>query len=281
LASESTNGPRSPQRLVSFSTPKRNDSSLKKRNSESPRPRELDAMMEVFLRSNEQNSSRLYKILVVGEVHSGKSAIIRRHVHNFFSDSYRSTVGVDFHLKIVPYNEELEVRMQLWDIAGQERFSAMTRAYFKGAVGALVVFDSGDSHTYSAARKWKVDIDKKCALPDGRKIPAILIANKCDLERGVGMPDDTAISEFAQEAGFVPKWYRTSAKTGEGIDEAMRMMLKYIMAVDTWNRPLRNPDEDEASVSGVTTLSGATLVEADETVKLEDNAEKRSRPCNC
>ena len=54
----------------------------------------------------------------------------------------------------------------------------MTRAYFKGAVGALVVFDSGDSHTYSAARKWKADIDKKCALPDGRKIPAILIANK-------------------------------------------------------------------------------------------------------
>ena len=60
----------------------------------------------------------------------------------------------------------------------QERFSAMTRAYFKGAVGALVVFDLGDAQTYSAARKWKADIDKKCALPDGRKIPAILVANK-------------------------------------------------------------------------------------------------------
>ena len=54
----------------------------------------------------------------------------------------------------------------------------MTRAYFKGAVGALVVFDMGDSHTFAAARKWKEDIDKKCALPDGRKIPAILVANK-------------------------------------------------------------------------------------------------------
>lgn len=84
-------------------------------------------------RNNEiQSSSRLYKILVVGEVHSGKSATIRRYVHNFFSDTYRSTVGVDFHLKIVPYNEELELRIQLWDIAGQERFSQMTRSYFKG-----------------------------------------------------------------------------------------------------------------------------------------------------
>ena len=58
----------------------------------------------------------------------------------------------------------------------------MTRAYFKGAVGALVVFDLGDAHTYSAARKWKADIDKKCALPDGRKIPTILIANKVSPE---------------------------------------------------------------------------------------------------
>ena len=116
---------------------------------------------------------------------------------------------------------------------------------------------------------------------------------------------------------------RTSAKTGEGIDEAMRMMLKYIMAVDTWNRPLRdlyfvalpldnnleiqifmsfccfdskvllsyylrqlkshatrNPDEDEASAA-ITTLNGATLVEAAETVKLEDNAEKSGRACAC
>ena len=62
----------------------------------------------------------------------------------------------------------------------------MTRAYFKGAVGALVVFDLGDAHTYSAARKWKADIDKKCALPDGRKIPAILIANKAS---SVSTPD--------------------------------------------------------------------------------------------
>ncbi len=96
--------------------------------------------MEVFLRNNEQNSSRLYKILVLGEVHTGKSAVIRRYVHNFFSDSYRSTVGVDFHLKIVPYNEELEIRLQLWDIAGQERFSSMTRAYFKGFTSVHIHF---------------------------------------------------------------------------------------------------------------------------------------------
>ena len=97
------------------------------------------------------------------------------------------------------------------------------------------------------------------------------------------MPDDTAISEFAQEAGFIPKWYRTSAKTGEGIDEAMRMMLKYIMAVDTWNRPLNNVDEDENAASSA--WNSAALVEAPaaEIVKLEDNDSGRRvrAPCNC
>ena len=78
------------------------------------------------------------------KVHSGKSAIIRRHVHNFFSDSYRSTVGVDFHLKIVPYNEELEVRMQLWDIAGQVRSKTINHLWF-----ILLVTRDGEDRQYS------------------------------------------------------------------------------------------------------------------------------------
>ena len=90
-----------------------------------------------------RQSSRLYKIIVVGEVSCGKSALIKRYVHNFFGHRthYRATIGVDFQLKILKFNDELEIRLQLWDIAGQERFSSMTRAYYKGAVGAVVVFD--------------------------------------------------------------------------------------------------------------------------------------------
>ena len=62
-------------------------------------------------------------------------------MHNFFADDYRCTIGVDFQLKMLKFNDELEIRLQLWDIGGQERFSSMTRAYYKGAVGAAIVFD--------------------------------------------------------------------------------------------------------------------------------------------
>merc|ERR1719367_1403195 len=116
---------------------------------------------------DKRQSSRLYKVIVIGEVSTGKSALIKRYVHNFFGNhaNYRATVGVDFQLKILKFNDDLEIRLQLWDIAGQERFSSMTRAYYKGTMGAIIVFDYTNANTYQAAiDRWKKDLDDKCCL---------------------------------------------------------------------------------------------------------------------
>lgn len=69
----------------------------------------------------------LYKILVIGELGTGKTSFIKRYVHQFFSSNYRATIGVDFALKVIPWDPSTLVRLQLWDIAGQERFGNMTR----------------------------------------------------------------------------------------------------------------------------------------------------------
>ena len=91
----------------------------------------------------------LFKILVIGELGTGKTSFIKRYVHQFFSDHYRATIGVDFALKVLQWDEDgTVVRLQLWDIAGQERFSSMTRAYYKGAVGAVVMFDQVSTNTF-------------------------------------------------------------------------------------------------------------------------------------
>jgi len=73
----------------------------------------------------------ILQIIVVGEVSTGKSAILRRYVHNFFSDrgDYRATLGVDFNLKLIHYNDELEIRLQLWDIAGQVQLNHFKYKY--------------------------------------------------------------------------------------------------------------------------------------------------------
>ncbi|KAG0018509.1 rab32, member RAS oncoprotein [Podila clonocystis] len=69
----------------------------------------------------------LYKILVIGDLGTGKTSIIKRYVHNIFSMNYKSTIGVDFALKVIQWSPDTVVRLQLWDIAGQERFGNMTR----------------------------------------------------------------------------------------------------------------------------------------------------------
>jgi len=130
--------------------------------------------------------------------------LVRQYVHKTFSNNYKSTIGallslprlpprllsaphtrpratgVDFALKLIRWDDHTQVRLQLWDIAGQERFGNMTRVYYKEAVGAIVVYDVNRAPTFEAVKKWKNDIDNKVMIPSGM-IPTILLANKCDL----------------------------------------------------------------------------------------------------
>jgi len=127
----------------------------------------------------------LYKVLVVGDIGTGKTSIIKRFVHNIFSMHYKSTIGVDFALKVINWDANTIVRLQLWDIAGQERFGNMTRVYYKEAVGAMVVFDVTRVGTFDAVAKWKNDIDCKVTLPpDDRPIPVVFASKQVRFGEG-------------------------------------------------------------------------------------------------
>jgi len=170
-----------------------------------------------------------YKILVVGEIGAGKTSIIKRFVHNIFSSHYKSTIGVDFALKVIHWDDKTEVRLQLWDIAGQERFGNMTRVYYKEAVGAFVVFDVTRHSTFDAVAQWKSDIDAKVTWgPNNEPIPVVLLANKCDLGKESFDKTDQEMDEYAQQHGFIG-WFETSAKENKGIDEAARALVQYIL----------------------------------------------------
>ncbi|KFP22721.1 Ras-related protein Rab-32, partial [Egretta garzetta] len=152
----------------------------------------------------------LFKVLVIGELGVGKTSIIKRYVHQLFSQHYRATIGVDFALKVINWDSKTLVRLQLWDIAGQERFGNMTRVYYKEAVGAFVVFDVTRGSTFEAVSKWKHDLDSKVLLPNGSPIPAVLLANKCDQKKD-GSQHPSQMDQFCREGGFVG-WFETSAK---------------------------------------------------------------------
>ncbi|KAF9363343.1 rab32, member RAS oncoprotein [Mortierella sp. NVP85] len=176
----------------------------------------------------------LYKVLVIGDVGTGKTSIIKRYVHNIFSMNYRSTIGVDFALKVIQWSPETVVRLQLWDIAGQERAS-MSRVYYKEAVAALVVFDVTRPKTFEAVKRWKADLDSKVALPEtlgGGPIHTILLANKADLQENPSSGMTAAeLDRFCQENGFL-KWYRTSAKDNKNIENATRFLVREVVAAE-------------------------------------------------
>ncbi|KAH8401427.1 hypothetical protein KR009_005361 [Drosophila setifemur] len=192
----------------------------------------MDQEMEpAIMTSTSEKREHLYKILVIGELGTGKTSFIKRYVHQFFSQNYRATIGVDFALKVLQWDANTIVRLQLWDIAGQERFGNMTRVYYKEAVGAFIVFDVTRSGTFDCVSKWKEDLDSKVQLPDGSPIPCILLANKCDQEKQGIITQPEKMDEYVRENGFAG-WFETSAKENINIDESARALVNKILIND-------------------------------------------------
>jgi small GTP-binding protein len=123
---------------------------------------------------------RTMKLLVVGNSKCGKSSIIARFALNDFKENYKTTIGADFIRKDLlvrsKEDKEIGVRLQLWDIAGQDRFQKLTRAYFSNARGVVIVCDVSREGTVNAVRAWKHEINNWA-----ENIPVILFANKADL----------------------------------------------------------------------------------------------------
>lgn len=150
--------------------------------------------------------------------------------------------AVDFALKVVDLDPNTTVRLQLWDIAGQERFGVMTRVYYKEAAACVIAFDITERRTFEAAKKWKQDLDSKVHLPNGDPVPCILVANKCDLEpRPVSKEE---IAEFVKENGFVG-WYETSAKDCINVDRALKLLIHKVLNTNP-GAPAGEAGEDDA-----------------------------------
>lgn len=98
-----------------------------------------------------QNYEYLLKILLVGDTAVGKTSLFNKYITNKFKTDTASTVGVEFTTKnvILEVNEqEVNIKLQLWDTAGQERYRSMTHAYYRGAAGALLVYDITNSESF-------------------------------------------------------------------------------------------------------------------------------------
>lgn len=167
----------------------------------------------------------IYKILVVGDVGVGKTSLIRKYTTNTFNLNYKATIGADFHIKKIDEN----LHLQLWDIAGQERFQNMTRTYYKEGRAAIIIYDVGRNTTLNMTDKWLEDINQKIKYHD-KNIPVILVGSKLDLKHsGTLSPDN--MDEYIKEKGY-RAWYEVSSKTGENINELFNKIIDILKEED-------------------------------------------------
>eukprot|EP00466_Bigelowiella_natans_P000209 jgi/Bigna1/66153/fgenesh1_pg.1_\ len=159
---------------------------------------------------------------------TGKTSVINRFVHGRWSHEYRSTIGCDYHSREVRRGDS-KIRLQLWDIAGQDRFIKLTRAYYPNATGIVVVCDVSRPATLRAVEQWKKELDESLlgeARRNNWKVPVILIANKVDLLKTgtTSFLRGAEIQKMSQSMGF-DSWYIGSAKEDTNISEAIDYLI--------------------------------------------------------
>lgn len=150
----------------------------------------------------------------------GKSCLLHQFTENRFVPDSPHTIGVEFGTRIVEVMGK-KIKLQIWDTAGQERFRAVTRSYYRGAAGALLVYDITRRITYNHLTSWLTDA-RNLTNPN---TVIMLIGNKKDLEAQRDVTYEEA-SQFAKENGLI--FVESSAKTGENVEEAFLKTAKLI-----------------------------------------------------
>ncbi len=157
----------------------------------------------------------VFKVIIIGPGAVGKTSLLHRFVENKFSFRYKLTIGADFLSKIIEYKPGTTIKLQIWDIGGQDRYKFLRSSFFDGANGALIVFDLSRWHTFEELEDWLKDLHEYA----GKNIPFVLIGNKVDL---IEKSDELSERESAQVFAKKEKTYyvETSAKTGENVEDA-------------------------------------------------------------
>ncbi|EDV21735.1 Ras-related protein Rab-4B [Trichoplax sp. H2] len=163
----------------------------------------------------------LLKFLIIGSAGTGKSCLLHQFIENKFKQDSSHTIGVEFGSKVINCSNKT-VKLQIWDTAGQERFRSVTKSYYRGAAGALLVYDISNRDSYNALGAWLTDA-RTLASP---QIVIILIGNKKDLESEREVTFLEA-SRFAQENELM--FLETSALSGENVEEAFLRCSKNIL----------------------------------------------------
>jgi len=214
----------------------------------------------------------LFKIVIIGDSSVGKSNLLVRFTRNEYNDRSKATIGVDFGTKSIEI-EGRTVTAQCWDTAGQERFRAVTSGYYRGAVGAMIVYDITNKTSFKNVTRWLNEL-REMADPE---ILIMMVGNKCDLEPQREVPTNEA-KAFAE--GNKISFLETSALTAQNVNLSFETLLKQIYSQQIGRKPkIPNIDQGDDLVKDYKPSSSASVVLTPDTPAQPGAAQPEKKGC--
>ncbi|KAI3745414.1 hypothetical protein L1987_58526 [Smallanthus sonchifolius] len=217
-----------------------------------------------FYSQEDSGDDYLFKIVLIGDSAVGKSNLLARFARDEFYPNSKSTIGVEFQTQKIEIKGK-EIKAQIWDTAGQERFRAVTSAYYRGAVGALLVYDISRRQTFQSIGRWLNELHTHSDM----NVVSILVGNKSDLKdaREVSTEEGKLLAE--SEGLF---FMETSALDSSNVTAAFETVVKEIYNI--LSRKVMESQKHEPSLSG----NGKTVVL--ETDSDQDNVPNKPWCCS-
>ncbi|KAJ3441913.1 ras-related protein rab11 [Anaeramoeba flamelloides] len=216
--------------------------------------------------SEDEEYDFLYKIVLIGDSGVGKTNLLSRYCRNEFDLQSKSTIGVEFATKTLQIDGKI-IKAQIWDTAGQERYRAITSAYYRGAVGAILVFDITKYSTFENCERWLNELREHSS----EDIKIMLVGNKVDLKhlRAVALEKSTT---FSEEHGI--SLLETSALDSTNVEKAYADLLNDIYRNTIKTTKNKIEDENTEKVQGK-----SSIVIQKHDIDPENEKEKRSKKC--
>lgn len=162
----------------------------------------------------------LFKLLLIGDSGVGKTCVLFRFSEDAYSSTFISTIGIDFKIRTIDLDGK-RIKLQIWDTAGQERFRTITTAYYRGAMGIMLVYDITNEKSFDNIRNWIRNIEEHASSD----VEKMIIGNKCD------MNDRRKISKERGSAlalEYNVKFMETSAKSSVNVEESFIQLTRDI-----------------------------------------------------
>ena len=164
----------------------------------------------------------VYKVLLLGDSSVGKTCVLLRYCDKTFQEAHLSTIGLDYRLKTMTLENGKNIKLQIWDTAGQDRFRAITKNYYKGANGIILIYDVTNLQTYENVKNWINQIREE-ANPN---VVIYLAGNKIDVNEELRVVRTEEGQKIADEYNL--PFYETSAKSGININEIFEDLVKKV-----------------------------------------------------